>query len=173
MSNHPVEMFKYHIWASRAIMERIQELPESVLHEEVNSSFPTIAHALSHMYAVDNMFYQVLQGRDMPEVLQECLSLNQTTLDSMEEYVTQLAVLTEQYQQWLHSGIDLEQSVALNNPFGGLRQTRLSEIVLHVVNHGTYHRGNISTMLRQLGYASVMNDYILFWYQEPAQSMQS
>lgn len=171
MSNHPVEMFKYHIWASRIIMERIQALPDSVLHQEVNSSFPTIAHALSHMYAVDRMFYQVLQGEEMPEALQECMALNQTTLTSIDEYITRFSVLTDQYQQWLQNGIDLEQSFLLNNPYVGPRQTRLAEIVLHVVNHGTYHRGNISTMLRQLGHASVMNDYLLFWYQESASSI--
>jgi uncharacterized damage-inducible protein DinB len=59
----------------------------------------------------------------------------------------------------------------LDNPFAGIRQTRLSEIVLQVTNHGTYHRGNISTMLRQLGHASAMNDYALFWYQEAAESI--
>nr|WP_275900913.1 DinB family protein [Paenibacillus periandrae] len=41
------------------------------------------------------------------------------------------------------------------------RATRLSEIVLQVVNHGSCQRGNISTMLHQLGYASTLNDYSL------------
>lgn len=172
MPNHPVSMFEYHIWASRTIMKRIQELPASVLHEEVNSSFPTIAHALSHMYAVDSMFYQFLQGKEMPEAFQACMSLNQNVLDSIHEYMNVFATLTEQYQQWLYSDIDLEQSVRLDNPFCGVRQTYLSEIVLHVVNHGTYHRGNISTMLRQLGHASTMNDYLLYWYQGHVPSTQ-
>nr|WP_305586406.1 DinB family protein [Fictibacillus sp. WQ 8-8] len=41
-------------------------------------------------------------------------------------------------------------------------------MVLHVVNHGTYHRGNISAMLHQLGDSSVMNDYAFYWYSENA-----
>ncbi len=172
MPNHPVAMFEYHIWASRTIMERIQELPASVLHAEVGSSFPTIAHALSHMYAVDRMFYQVLQGKEMPEAFQACMSLNQKILDSIEDYMTVFAALTKQYQLWFQSEIDLEQSIRLDNPFCGVRQTYLSEIVLHVVNHGTYHRGNISTMLRQLGHASTMNDYLLYWYQGQIPSTQ-
>lgn len=39
-------------------------------------------------------------------------------------------------------------------------------MVLHVVNHGTYHRGNISAMLHQLGDSSVMTDYAFYWYSE-------
>ncbi|MBD2869154.1 DinB family protein [Paenibacillus arenilitoris] len=171
MKNHPVEMFNYHAWATQTILGRIKELPASVLSQEVNSSYPTIAHALSHIYAVDTMWYLVLTGMSMPEALQECISMNESVLDTVDEYADRFARLAEQYREWFRSQADLEQTVLLDNPFAGIRQTRLSEIVLHVANHGTYHRGNVSTMLRQLGHASTMNDYALFWYQAPAESM--
>ncbi len=35
-------------------------------------------------------------------------------------------------------------------------------ILNHVVNHGTYHRGNVTAMLRQQGYAGVATDYLFF-----------
>jgi uncharacterized damage-inducible protein DinB len=76
-----------------------------------------------------------------------------------------------QFQEWLRKQTDLEQTLQLDNPFAGVRHTRLSEMLLHLVNHGTYHRGNVSTMLRQLGYASAMSDYAFFWYQEPVETM--
>ncbi|SFJ61471.1 MULTISPECIES: DinB family protein [unclassified Bacillus (in: firmicutes)] len=169
--NHPVVMYNYHTWANQTIVGRIKELPSSVLSQEVNSSFPTIAHALSHIYAVDKMWYLVLTGTGMQEALQACIPLNESILSSIDEYAYNFAELAEQYREWFRSQTDLEQTILLDNPFAGIRQTRLSEIVLHLVNHGTYHRGNISTMLRQLGHASTMNDYSLFWYQEPAESI--
>lgn len=171
MTNHSVEMFNYHAWANQTILGRIKELPSSVLSQEVNSSFPTIAHALSHIYAVDKMWYLVLTGTSMREALQACIPLNESILYSGHEYANILAQLSEQFREWFRSQADLEQTILLDNPFAGIRQTRLSEIVLQLVNHGTYHRGNISTMLRQLGHASTMNDYSLFWYQEPAVSI--
>ena len=76
MTNHPVEMYKYHAWATQTILGRIKELPPSVLSQEVNSSYPTIAHALSHIYAVDKMWYLVLTGTGMPEAFQETIPLN-------------------------------------------------------------------------------------------------
>ncbi|SFE70213.1 Uncharacterized damage-inducible protein DinB (forms a four-helix bundle) [Paenibacillus algorifonticola] len=166
MSKHPVQMFEYHTWASQTILGRIKGLPSSVLSQEVNSSFPTIAHALTHIYAVDKMWYLVLTGTGMPEALQACITLNESILNSVDEYANLFAQLSEQYREWFQSQADLEQTILLDNPYAGIRQTSLSEIVLHLVNHGTYHRGNISTMLRQLGHASTMNDYALFWYQE-------
>ena len=169
--NHPIEMYNYHTWANQTILGRIKELPSSVLSQEVNSSFPTIAHALSHIYAVDKMWYLVLTGNGMQEALQACIPLNESILSSVDEYAHNFAELAEQYREWFRSQTDLEQTILLDNPFASIRQTRLSEIVLHVVNHGTYHRGNVSTMLRQLGHASTMNDYSLFWYQESTESI--
>ncbi|PDX99423.1 DinB family protein [Bacillus pseudomycoides] len=169
--NHPIEMYNYHTWANQTILGRIKELPSSVLSQEVNSSFPTIAHALSHIYAVDKMWYLVLTGNGMQEALQACIPLNESILSSVDEYAHNFAELAEQYREWFRSQTDLEQTILLDNPFASIRQTRLSEIVLQVVNHGTYHRGNVSTMLRQLGHASTMNDYSLFWYQESTESI--
>lgn len=169
MKNYPVEMFHYHAWANQTILGRIKELPSSVLSQEVNSSYPTIAHALNHIYVVDKMWYLVLTGMNMREALQECMR-NADILDSAGGYADRFAQLSEQYREWFRSQPDLEQSILLDNPFAGVRQTSYSEIVLHVANHGSYHRGNVSTMLRQLGHASTMNDYALFWYQEPVGS---
>ena len=43
-------------------------------------------------------------------------------------------------------------------------KTAAADMILHVVNHGTYHRGNITAMLRQMGYASVPTDYGIYLY---------
>jgi uncharacterized damage-inducible protein DinB len=132
---------------------------------------PSIAHALSHIYAVDKMWYLVLNGTGMPEALQATIPLNGTILTSVDEYADIFAGLTEQYREWLSRHADLEQTIQLNNPYIGARQTSLAEIMLHLVNHGTYHRGNITTMLRQLGHASTMTDLILYLYQESVQAV--
>jgi len=172
MSNHPLTMFHYHAWANQTILGRIKELPPAVLSQEVNSSFPTIAHAFSHLYAIDTVWYHVLAGMEMPKAFQTYYpQLNERILSSAEEYARTYDELAERFGEWFRGQDDLEQAIMLDNPFAGPRRTRLSEVVLHMVNHGTYHRGNVSTMLRQLGHASVMNDYALFWYQEPAASL--
>ncbi|MGQ0439466.1 DinB family protein, partial [Bacillus sp. B-TM1] len=47
-------------------------------------------------------------------------------------------------------------------PFVGKLETSILELVQHVVNHGTYHRGNITAMIRQLGHSSTMMDFVLY-----------
>jgi uncharacterized damage-inducible protein DinB len=168
MSNHPIEMFNYHTWATATILGRLKELPSSVPHQEVNSSFPTIAHALSHMYAIDAVWYKVLTGTNMREAMGSYAALNDELLDSVEAYTDRFAKLGDQFKAWMKSQSDLEQSIMLDNPFATVRETKLSEILLQAANHGTYHRGNITTMIRQLGFASTMNDYSLYWYVKEA-----
>ncbi|WP_029191672.1 DinB family protein [Paenibacillus elgii] len=170
--NHPVQMFDYHAWATQTLLGRIKELPSSVLQQKVNTSFATIGEAFAHIYAIDKCWLQVLSGTSMPKALEECLPLQQETFRySVDEFANAFSELAEEYRAWFRNQDDLEQIIVLENPYAGPRNTRLSEIVLQAVNHGTYHRGNISTMLRQLGHASTMNDYSLFWYQQPAQSI--
>ncbi|NSL69924.1 DinB family protein [Bacillus toyonensis] len=164
--NHAKNMYKYHLWANKVLLERIKELPNNVLYKEANSSYPNIAQTFSHIYVVDVMWLQVLKGIGMQEALESSMSLlEKTNLYSVDEFIKSFEELASQYEEWMNSQKDLEQKINLNNPWSGARETAYSEILFHVANHGTYHRGNITTMLRQQGHASTMNDLALYWYQ--------
>ncbi len=52
-------------------------------------------------------------------------------------------------------GNDLDKKISPEHPQFGRLDTHLSELVQHVVNHGTYHRGSLTAMIRQQGYSSV------------------
>lgn len=167
--NHAKNMYEYHVWANKVLLERVKELPESVLFEEVRSSYTNIAQTFSHIYVVDVMWLLVVKGVSMQEALETSMALlERTNLYSVDKFVQSYEELASQYEEWMNNQNDLEQKIELNNPWSGARKTTYSEILLHVANHGTYHRGNITTMLRQQGYASTMNDFSLYWYQAAA-----
>lgn len=164
--NHAENMYKYHIWANKVLLERIKELPSNVSYEEMSSSYPTIAQTFSHIYVVDVMWLQVLEGLEMQNALEASVALlEKTNLYSADEFVRSFEELASQYDEWINGQKNLEQKINLNNPWSGVRETSYSEILFHVANHGTYHRGNITSMLRQQGYGSTMNDLALYWYQ--------
>ena len=85
---------------------------------------------------------------------------------SIEEMETMFWDLSNQFKVFFDSQGDLDQTVLLEhpNPNLGRFETNLFELVQHVVNHGTYHRGNITAMLRQLGYLGIMTDHIFYLY---------
>lgn len=162
----PEIFYDYHVWAYQTIMKRLKELPRSVYRQEVTSVFPSIAKAMAHIYVTDYGWLDILSGRDMAEALASAAPLAEVAESKeIEELETMFNELAERYSAFFAQQADLEQKLVIDNPYARIRDTRLSEIILHVVNHGTYHRGNVTAMLNQLGHSSAMNDYALFWYQ--------
>ncbi len=82
----------------------------------------------------------------------------QTEGKSVEEMRMLFAELSVTFRAFLEQE-DLEELCSY-----GAFQARCADVVQHVVNHGTYHRGNITAMLRQLGHAGAQTDYTLYLY---------
>ena len=57
--------------------------------------------------------------------------------------------LALQYQTFINENSDLTMMIDVNNPWSDPQQTNFEKTLLHVSNHGTYHLGNITIMLRQ------------------------
>ena len=70
--------------------------------------------------------------------------------------------LQTEHHEYLASVGDMGKVVTYHNTAGEAFQNSISEILQQVVNHGTYHRGNITTMLRHLGHKGLITDYIAF-----------
>lgn len=108
--NHAKNMYQYHVWANKALLERMKELPSGVLYEEVRSSYPTIAQTFSHIYAADVMWLQVLKGIDMQEALEPSMAYAERShLYSAEEFAKSYEELASQFEEWINSQTDFEQ----------------------------------------------------------------
>jgi uncharacterized damage-inducible protein DinB len=172
--HHAVTMYNYHVWANRRIMNRLKELPEELYSRQLqNSSFTSIALGMAHIYMVDKVWIEVLSGVNMRDALaQERGREADLANRSLEELEALYSELAERYKAFLRGQDDLETRIVLDNPYAGIRETSLAEIVLQLVNHATYHRGNITTMLHTMGHSSIMTEYALFWYQGEAESLE-
>uniref|UniRef100_UPI0040479E54 DinB family protein n=1 Tax=Roseivirga sp. TaxID=1964215 RepID=UPI0040479E54 len=68
-------------------------------------------------------------------------------------------------QLWLDlikSMADFDEMIEYQNSKGESFQSNLSDIIIHVANHGTHHRGQIATLLRQENIAPPASDFIFF-----------
>lgn len=90
----------------------------------------------------------------------------QVETKSIEEMKKLFQDLSERNKALLNSQEDIDKLIVVDNPYAGLLETSISESILHVVTHGSYHRGNIATMLRQMGHTSVMQDFGLYLYSK-------
>jgi uncharacterized damage-inducible protein DinB len=68
-------------------------------------------------------------------------------------------------EKWLSSlhEDDLEKDLRYRNLQGQFYAYPLWQQLAHVVNHSTYHRGQVTTMMRQLGTGGVSSDLLLYY----------
>lgn len=137
----------------------LKSLPEGLIWQPVQSVFPSIYDTLVHMYVVDTGWFEVLNTLDYQPSKERIDSLMEITKDcSLEEMEALIAGLQAKLLAFVESH-DMNGTV----PYWGM-DFRYGDIVQNVVNHGTYHRGNITAMLRQLGHTGIQQDYSLYLY---------
>ncbi|WP_144635578.1 DinB family protein [Priestia megaterium] len=165
MDNFTLKFFDFHVWANEQIFKRLKELPEDTYHQKVESVFSSISSVLSHVYLSDLGWLEVFCGGSMSYALKLAeQQKEQTGGKNLEEMRIMFHKLAERYKEFLNQEENLNKSIIIENPAGGTMETSVNDLLPHIANHGTYHRGNITAMLRQMGYASIPTDYGLYLF---------
>jgi uncharacterized damage-inducible protein DinB len=159
-----LEMYNYHAWANGVIIDRLNELPEHVYHKEIQSGFSSVSKVLSHIYLTDYTWFDIISGISMDEAMASSSELKKEVEKKSIEEMKKIFIDLYERNKALLSTEDMEKVMVVDNPYAGSLETTISESVLHIVTHGSYHRGNIATMLRQMGHTSVMQDFGLYLY---------
>jgi uncharacterized damage-inducible protein DinB len=140
-------LLDYHYWARDRMFEALEPLAPEQVDRDMGSSFKSIRDTVTHLYAAEWAWYSRWQGTSPDKLLPAdmfpdlaAVRLAWTDLEAkIRAYLEQLgeANVTQVIEYKLLSG----QPGA--SPFWQMLQ--------HVVNHASYHRGQVTTMLRQLG----------------------
>lgn len=163
------ELYAYNRWANRLILDAASRLSVDELARDLGSSFSSVGDTLAHILAAEWVWLERWRGRS-PEAIPGFWGLG--TLDEVrkawaEVEDDQAALLTELGEA------DLTRRVAYRNTKGEPLEEAMGQMLRHVVNHSTYHRGQVVTMLRQLGAAAPSTDLILFYRQNGAEAGES
>ncbi len=146
--------FTYHVWATQKLLEHLKSLPHEMFHKEIQSVFPSVERTLFHLYEVDVLWFSRLKGERMP--------VEKKMFETVEECELDFSDLHNEILEWLGDMSDELISLRYTTSKGEAFENTRDEILNHMVNHGTYHRGNIAAMLWQLGEKGVSTDYIYF-----------
>jgi uncharacterized damage-inducible protein DinB len=136
----------YNIWANKILFDRIQKLPEEKKLQQVPSSFPSLYKTMQHMWRAEEIWWQRLKLVENPVAQSDSFS------GSFAELYSQLNKQSQLWKEWVDAAGDNH----LNFVFAFIRDKAeqkmvVHDMLLHLFNHGTYHRGQLVTMLRQLG----------------------
>ena len=137
----------YNIWASRRIFDIILALPGEKQMMEVPSSFNSLYKTVLHMLDAENIWWQRMKLSERIVVPSENFT------GTMKELSDTLLQQSKQWEEWIASASDLsiDHVFQYYNKKKEYFKMPVYQMLHHVFNHDTYHRGQLINMLRQLG----------------------
>ena len=161
-----VLLYDFNAWANRRTLESCASLTAPQFVQDLGSSFPSIRDTLAHLMLVEWLWLERWHNRapdkyppaaDFPNlasVRAHWAEIERNLLD----YIA--ALKPEELQRVVH-----------HKTMAGVPQAQpLWQMLQHLVNHGSYHRGQIATMLRQLQAKPVGTDLIAFYRERAAKA---
>ena len=157
------QLYDYNAWANRRSLAAAEKLKPEDFIKPLGSSFSSVRDTLAHIYGAEWIWLERFQGRSpsaLPSVAQfEYLaSLRECWLEQEQRLLEFVGGLTQS---------DLDREMEYKTLKFGIYRNPLWQSMQHVVNHGTYHRGQVTTMLRQLGAQPILTD-LMHFYRERA-----
>lgn len=140
-------LLDYHYWARDRMLDAVRLLAPEQFTRDMHSSFPSVRDTLAHTYFAEWAWHSrwrgqsPAKGRELSEFA-NVASLAAAWRELEAEVRAFIGGLGER---------DVEREVEYHLLNGRPGKSRVWQMVQHVVNHATYHRGQVATMLRQLG----------------------
>jgi uncharacterized damage-inducible protein DinB len=153
------DLYRYNEWANDRMLAVIQTLTEEQYTQKLVSSFPTIRETWTHMVFAEWVWLQRWKGNS-PSV-RPAWSSDPTTAEQLTAVLREV----EEERRGVFATMDeatLDRPLSYRNLSGDPFTNRLLDVLLHVVNHASYHRGQLTTMIRQVGGAPVSTDLIVY-----------
>jgi uncharacterized damage-inducible protein DinB len=152
------EHLAYSAWASQRLVHAASELTDADLLRDFQTSDHTVLGTLVHTFAADRLWLARMRGA--------------APLPYSTEADYQLTVLQNQWPE-LHRQWDLwctgltddavRADLTYQDMRGNIWTQPVWKLVLHVVNHATHHRGQVSGFLRTMGRVPPVLDLVAFY----------
>ena len=153
------QMSTYNIWANQKIIDVILALPEEKQLAEVPSSFNSLHKTLLHMWDAESVWWQRMKLHE--RFIRPSDNFKGTTQDAVNGLMSQSYL----WEGWVSnvSELMLEHVFEYRNDKKEQIKMPIWQMLTHVFNHNTYHRGQLINMLRQLGIEKLPQTDFSFW----------
>ena len=181
------KLYAYNLWANQRMFSVLGKLSEPQLTAPVQSSFPSIHDSALHIFAAEWIWLKRWQGQSpratvldsgtglmMYSALRNA-GVDPNTLSTLPGLRSWADSLEQEREQLLRSLNEdrLHAPLQYCGMDGAEYSMPLVELMQHLVNHGTYHRGQITTLLRQIGAETVGLDLVFFFRERQAKASQA
>jgi uncharacterized damage-inducible protein DinB len=151
------ELFEYNYWARNRQIEACSTLAKEQFLRPMNNSFSSLRDTLAHLVGAEYLWLERWRGRSPRAML---AAEEFPTLAGVRERWGTVEHGVREYLARLSEEV-LTRPLSYVNLKGETWTYPLWHTLFHVVNHQTYHRGQVTTLLRQLGAQPAPIDYLL------------
>jgi uncharacterized damage-inducible protein DinB len=156
-------LLDYTVWANRKVVRAAATLSLAEWKRDLKSSHGGVRGTLTHMMGAEWIWLERFKGVSPTAWIDEADFKDVLALrERWKAIEAHRAAWFEDQREKAFA-----QTIAYRTMAGEPFETPLWQLVQHVANHSTYHRGQVVTMLRQLGAKGVSTD-LLFWDRERA-----
>ncbi|HUJ30337.1 MAG TPA: DinB family protein [Candidatus Acidoferrum sp.] len=159
-------LYDYNSWANRRTLDSCVVLSPEQFTRDLGSSFRSVRDTLAHIYGAEWLWLERWHGRVPPKLpsatdFPDLNSLRARWAEHEKNLSAFISSLTPD---------ELQRVIKYRNTKGVPFEGPVWPMLQHVVNHSSYHRGQIATLLRQLGATPVSTDLIAFHRERAAQA---
>jgi uncharacterized damage-inducible protein DinB len=150
----PLKLIEYNTWANRLILTNIETMPQDLFDKSVGGSFGSLKATIVHLLESDYLWLERFKGiplADIPSWDTISAPAIGKTWNPIQDDMFSVAKKMSPTQN-IH--FITRKGIPFNLPF--------EDIVAHLSHHGSYHRGQLTHIIRELGQKPVATDYFIF-----------
>jgi len=161
--NEMAVLYEFNAWANRRMLGAVAAVKQEEFLRPMGSSFGSLRDTAAHIYGGEWVWLERFQGRSpgsLPDAAEfkDAASLREKWAELETRLLKFVGSITQE---------DLNRVMEYKTLKFGVYSNPLWQSMQHLVNHGTYHRGQVTTLLRQLGAQPVLTD-LMHFYRERA-----
>lgn len=146
LKNHLTDYIRFNLWANTILTDWLLSQDSMLMEFNLQSSFPTINKTLAHIWVAELIWMCRIQNKPYENFLTVCEGKDtkfivDKLLESSNHFITYIEELNDE---------DIAKGINYKLLAGTEGHATIAQILQHVVNHGTYHRGQLVTMGREL-----------------------
>lgn len=146
MKEYFLKLYQYNAWANERVLSCLKK--QMVNDEKIQS-------LLGHVLAAQFLWLHRIKGLPPP-------GLKLWGAYSLSELETMAASAGKQWLDFVENTDSFDRELSYTNYVGDPYTNNVQMIMIHVANHGTYHRAQIAQLLRQKGFEPINTDFITY-----------
>ncbi len=158
MADDLFSLYAYNTWANARVLETLRAVSGADYVKEQGGGWPSLRETFVHIAGATDAWAERFLGRDATRLA------TVEELPALEDAARVLLAAEAKHAKLLPTfdAARLASPFTWKNLKGEERTATFGVVVRHVVNHQTYHRGQVSAMVRRLGLAPKSTDMVVW-----------